>query len=113
MKFVVCITVLIAFLAPALVGCSKTTGRTAGQSVDDATITGEIKGKLINDPRVSAMKIDVDSYKGNVTLTGQVPDRQAEQQAIRIAQGTGGVKSVRSNLLIAGQTTPTGAQKTP
>lgn len=113
MKFVVCIAVLIAFLAPALVGCSKTTGRTAGQTVDDATITSEIKGKLIKDERLGALKIDVDSYKGNVTLAGQVPDRQAEQQVIRLAQGTGGVKSVRSNLLVAGQTTPTGAQKTP
>ena len=112
MKTALLFVVLLAFVSTSFVGCSSVTGRTAGQSVDDTTITAEIKGKLVEETKLGAAKIDVDSFQGNVTLAGQVPDKEAEQRAIQIAKNTGGVKSVKSNMLIGTQTTPAGATKT-
>jgi osmotically-inducible protein OsmY len=111
MRLLLVLALLLPFMFGTLVDCSRVTGRTAGQSIDDATITGEIKGKFIKDPQLESLKIDVDSYEGNVTLAGEVPNKQAEQRAIQIAKQTGGVKSVKSNLLVGGQTTPAGARK--
>lgn len=111
MKVLLLFGIVLALVFTSVAGCQSVTGRTAGQSVDDVTITSEIKAKLVKDARLGAVKIDVDSYQGNVTLAGQVPSKEAEQRAVQIAKETGGVKSVRSNLLIAGQTTPAGAQK--
>jgi len=110
MKSVLLFIVLLAFVSTSLIGCQSMTGRTAGQSIDDTTITAEIKGKLVKEEKLGAAKIDVDSFQGNVTLAGQVPDKEAEQRALQIARETGGVKSVKSNMLVGSQTTPAGEE---
>ncbi len=91
--------------------CSGITGRTAGQHLDDMSVTGAVKAKLIKDDRLSAFKIDVDSFQGNVTLTGAVPSKEAEERAVQLARETSGVRSVKSNLQIAGSTATTGAPR--
>ncbi len=111
MKVLLLFGMVLALIFTSVAGCQSVTGRTAGQTMDDTTITSSIKAKLVKDPQLSAMKIDVDSYQGNVTLAGQVPNKEAERRAVQIAKETGGVKSVKSNLLVAGQSTPAGAQK--
>lgn len=89
--------VLIALpLLIAAVGC----GKTVGETIDDATITTRVKTSLLNDPAVAGLKIDVDTFKGVVTLSGAVKSRQEEQTAIRIARGTPGVKDVKSTLQV-------------
>jgi len=112
MRSILLFIVLIAFVSTSFIGCQSVTGRTAGQSIDDTTITAEIKGKLVKEEKLAAAKIDVDSFQGNVTLAGQVPDKEAEQRAIQLSRETGGVKSVKSNMLVGSQTTPAGATKT-
>jgi osmotically-inducible protein OsmY len=66
---------------------------------------------MAQDPQLMFLKIKVDSYEGNVTLSGQVPSTQAELQAVKVAENTSGVVSVRGNLVIAGQAAPAGPQK--
>ncbi|MBZ0155025.1 MAG: BON domain-containing protein [Alphaproteobacteria bacterium] len=91
---------LVISLVFILSACASITGRTAGQSIDDARITASINTKLVQEPTLSAFKIDVDSFEGHVTLTGQVPSREAEQRMISLARETQGVKSVTSNVII-------------
>ncbi len=75
--------------------------RSAGQFVDDATITAAVKTKLLADPKVGGLKIDVDTRNGVVFLTGDHMKSQAEiDQAIRLARETSGVKSVESKLVV-------------
>lgn len=96
------------FLACALAlslfaGCQHFTGKTAGQTVDDSAISAEVKGKILKTPGLKTMAIDVDTFQGTVTLSGAVGTREAEQEAIRLAQTTNGVKSVKNNLKIEPQ----------
>jgi osmotically-inducible protein OsmY len=104
-------TVLAAFLAS---GCTatKNTGvavgsgakeaaQQVGDAATDASITAAVKMKMADDPLVSAMKIDVDTTDGNVTLTGAVKNKAEADQAVKIARAVDGVKSVRSKLVVS------------
>ena len=63
-----------AALAFTTAGCQHTSGKTTGESIDDAAITTEVKGKLAADRFSTLTKIDVDTNRGTVYLTGNVPD---------------------------------------
>ena len=79
-------------------------GKTVGETIDDATITTRVKTALLNDPQVAGLKIDVDTTKGIVTMSGIVRSRDEEQRAVQIARGVPGVEDVKSTL----QVTPSG-----
>ena len=67
--------------------------------VDDVTITGSVSAGLAKDPDLSAIKIDVDTKAGVVTLSGPAPSVGAKERATSIAQNVKGVKSVTNNLV--------------
>jgi hyperosmotically inducible periplasmic protein len=72
----------------------------AGQVLGDAGITTAVKTKLLADPDVSGLKIDVDTTDGVVTLKGGVNSAVEKKRAIEIARETNGVKSVKDQLKI-------------
>ena len=75
--------------------------RPVGQVMDDAAITAAVKSKLLADPKVGGLKIDVDTRSGVVYLTGDHMKSQAEiDQAIKLAKETSGVKSVENKLVV-------------
>ena len=75
--------------------------RPVGQVMDDAAITAAVKAKLIADPTVGGLKIDVDTRQGVVYLTGDHMKSQKEiDTAIRLAKETSGVKSVENKLVV-------------
>lgn len=86
-----------AAVALLLAGCAGSMDRTAGQTVDDATLTGRVKSALINDPVVEAMDINVDTYRGVVQLTGFVDQQQQIERAEEIARSFE-VRDVKNNL---------------
>jgi osmotically-inducible protein OsmY len=88
---------VIVLLAPLF---ASACGKSVGETIDDATITTRVKTSLLNDPTVGGMRIDVDTFKGVVTLSGRVKTRQEEQTAIALARKIGGVKDVKSTLQI-------------
>lgn len=110
MKFIMLFTMSIVFLSTSFMACTYLTSKTASNTIDDRTIVADIGSKMVKDPQLMFLKIKVDSYKGNVTLSGRVPSTQAELQAVKVAESTSGVVSVRSNLLIAGKGRPPGPQ---
>ena len=80
--------------------CASTTGRTAGEMVDDTTIVNIIRAKIIEDKELRILKIKTHVFNGNVTVLGVVPSKEAEDRLIALAQGVKGVKSVTSKLTI-------------
>ena len=72
--------------------------RTVGETIDDAGITVSVKSKLLDDPLVKGLKIDVDTRDGVVFLTGSVDSDAERQKAIQLARDTKGVRDVQANL---------------
>lgn len=66
----------------------------------DASITSAVKTKLLGDPKVGGLKIDVDTKDNVVTLTGNVKSEAEKAEAIRLAKNTTGVKSVVDKLVV-------------
>lgn len=75
-------------------------GKTVGEAIDDATITTRVKTSFINDPDIGGLRIDVDTFKGVVTLSGRVKSKEEEQKAIALARQIRGVSDVKSTLQI-------------
>ena len=89
---------MIAVREGAHSGEAPDPSRTVGERIDDATITMKVKAKLLDDPLVKGLKIDVDTRDGVVYLTGTVRSDAERTQAIEIARNTEGVKTVEANL---------------
>jgi hyperosmotically inducible periplasmic protein len=75
-------------------------GKTVGETIDDATITTRVKTALLNDPQVGGLRIDVDTFKGVVTLSGSVKTKEEEAKAIALARKISGVSDVKSTLQV-------------
>lgn len=95
------IATLLAVLLtlPLLAAC----GKSVGETIDDATITTRVKTAFINDKDVGALRIDVDTFKGVVTLSGRVKSKAEETRAISLAKSIRGVVDVKSTLQVEGQ----------
>ena len=89
----------------------KQGGETAGTKMDqavdagaaklaDAGITTSINAGLAADPALSALKINVDTTGGSVTLKGTAPNEAARSRATEIAQQKDGVRNVDNQLAI-------------
>src|SRR5215210_1429705 len=93
----------LVLIAPLVLGAC---GKSVGDTIDDATITTRVKTSFVNDPVVGALRIDVDTFKGIVTLSGRVKTKQEEQKAIDLARKVRGVVDVKSTLQIEGGSRP-------
>jgi osmotically-inducible protein OsmY len=84
-----------------LSGCAGTaTQESTGEYIDDATITTKIKAAFVNDPTVSALRINVDTFKGAVQLSGFANSTAEADRAVEIARGVRGVTSVKNNIVV-------------
>jgi hyperosmotically inducible protein len=73
---------------------------TAGNAIDDSSITTEIKAQLFDNKNTHATKISVTTYLGIVQLSGFVSTDNEKEWAARIAQGVKGVKEVRNSIAL-------------
>jgi hyperosmotically inducible periplasmic protein len=72
----------------------------AAEAFDDAAITTSIVASIAKDPDLSALKIDVSTKNGNVSIHGSAPTEQARARAVAIAQSVKGVINVDNQLSI-------------
>ena len=79
---------------------AKDAANTAKGAIDDATITAQVNAGLAKDPDLSALKINVDTVNGKVTLNGPAPSTVARDRAETIAKGVTGVTSVNNQLVV-------------
>ncbi|HQR98720.1 MULTISPECIES: BON domain-containing protein [unclassified Polaromonas] len=73
---------------------------TMGEKIDDVTITATVSTGLAKDPDLSAIKINVDTKDGVVTLNGPAPSAVAKDKAADIARQVKGVTSVNNQLVV-------------
>ncbi len=93
--------ILTAGMAVSLLtaaGCKKT--------VDDATLTTDVKSALAADSAISQQPINVAVQGGIVTLSGNLSDETARSVAARDAATVTGVKEVVNDLQVAGLVVP-------
>ena len=75
-------------------------GEKMAEKLDDATITAEVNAGLAKDATLSALKINVDTRDGRVTLKGPAPSADARARATEIAKGVKGVSAVDNQLKV-------------
>src|SRR5918994_7993098 len=91
------ILLVVTLLAPLMLAAC---GKTVGDTIDDATITTRVKTSMLNDPVVGGLRIDVDTFKGVVTLSGRVKNQAERDQAIALARKIEGVVDVKDALQV-------------
>lgn len=93
-----------ALLAGATIvgtGCAVIRGQeTVGAYVDDATITAQVKAKLVEDKTVDAGAVKVETLNGTVSLSGFAKSSAEKAQAEYIARSTKGVRQVINGLAV-------------
>jgi|JI10StandDraft_1071094.scaffolds.fasta_scaffold167278_3 hyperosmotically inducible protein len=75
-------------------------GEKMAVKIHDATITAEVNAGLAKDPDLSALKINVDTLEGKVTLKGPAPSTNARDRAGAIARSVMGVSAVDNQLVV-------------
>jgi hyperosmotically inducible periplasmic protein len=76
------------------------TGQTAGQYVDDRTLTSRVKAKLVAEKATNLTRVDVDTVNRVVSLNGIVESPEHKARAEQLALQVSGVRDVKNNLQI-------------
>ena len=88
-------------LITAFLGCATTQkSETAGQYIDDTTITSKVKTAIFNEPGLKIMQITVNTYKGVVQLSGFVDSSRNADKAGEVARSVTGVAEVKNDLRV-------------
>jgi hyperosmotically inducible protein len=74
--------------------------RSLGQSFNDKVLGSKIKAKLIGEPNIRSLNIDVDVVRSVVTLTGKVDEQSNKNRIIEIARTTNGTVKVVDTLML-------------
>jgi len=92
---------VVAVVVLLVQGCAPTATReSAGEYLDDSTITTKIKAKLLGDPVVSGFAVSVETFRGRVVLSGFVNSQTQVDRAIALSREVPGVREVQSALVI-------------
>ena len=96
----VAISIAVASLF-AVTGCAVTDDQSSvGEYVDDATISTKVKAKFAEDKQVSAMRIQVETLKGEVQLSGFAASQSEKERAGQLARSVDNVSRVRNNIVV-------------
>lgn len=95
-------TFLVFFVLVALfMGCASTSKQEGtGEYVDDTVITAKVKSAIFSDPALNVMQINVETFKGEVQLSGFVDSSQSAARAAEVARSVQGVTSVKNSLIV-------------
>ena len=92
--------VMMVVVFSALSGCQSITGKSAGTTIDDASITAAVKSKLVADKMWNLTRVDPDTNSGTVYLVGTVDSDDQRTRAEQLAREAKGVKNVVNNLQV-------------
>ena len=84
---------------------TATTGQTAPETMMDSTITATVQSKLTADRVSNFSRVDVDTERGVVSLSGVVQSAEQKTHAEALARQVNGVTKVQNNLQIQRQET--------
>ena len=92
--------ILLGFIF-VLSACAVFSGReSAGEYVDDASITASVKSEILNDPGLKMFQIHVETFKNQVQLSGFVDTAREAARAGQIARNVEGVQGVKNSLVV-------------
>lgn len=81
--------------------CAVTSDQsTVGEYVDDSAITARVKTRFAEDEKVSAMRINVETLKGVVMLSGFAVSEEEKDRATEVARGVPNVKKVVNSIVV-------------
>jgi len=96
MKFLACLVLITSFM-----GCASTrTHEGTGGYVDDSVITTKVKTAIFADPALKVLQINVETFKGEVQLSGFVDSQQSATRAAEVARSIHGVVAVKNSLIV-------------
>jgi osmotically-inducible protein OsmY len=88
-------------LVAAFTGCASTSKKeSTGQYIDNSVITSKVKAAIFHEPTLKSLQINVESFKGEVQLSGFVDSTQSVAKAGEVARGVEGVVSVKNDLVV-------------
>jgi osmotically-inducible protein OsmY len=92
---------VLVMLIVAFAACASTrTQESAGEYVDDSVVTTKVKSLLAADDFLKSFQISVETFKGEVQLSGFVNSQRAVDKAVEIARSVKGVQSVKNDLIV-------------
>jgi osmotically-inducible protein OsmY len=98
-KFKQCSTILLTLLFATVLGCASTDKKEGtGEYFDDSVITTKVKTAILEEPTLKSAEINVETFKGDVQLSGFVSSPAAINKAVEVTRGVGGVKSVKNDM---------------
>jgi len=96
LSFLICVGLIAVF-----VGCASTPKREGtGEYLADSAITTKVKAAIFNEPSLKVFQINVETFKGEVQLSGFVDSAQNVNKAGEVARSVKGIKSVKNNLIV-------------
>jgi len=94
-------TGLAALAILSTTGCAVMRDQqTVGAFVDDATITTQVKSRMLADKDVAGTAISDETLNGTVVLSGFAKSSLERTTADRIARGVNGVKVVKNDVVV-------------
>ena len=74
--------------------------RTIGQGFDDKVLAGKIKARLIEEPGIKSLNIEVEVYSGSANVIGIVTSQGQKKTILNLIRSIEGVKGIVDNLQI-------------
>jgi osmotically-inducible protein OsmY len=85
-------------------GCASTkTSEGTGEYFDDSWITTRVKAAIFNEPTLKSAEVNVETFKGEVQLSGFVSSEADIRKAVALTKEVKGVKSVKNDMRIRGR----------
>ena len=74
--------------------------RTAGEKIDDASVTAQVKTALLTHRSTGALKTKVETRNGEVTLTGIAKNDAEKALVTKLVTDIQGVASVKNQMTV-------------
>jgi osmotically-inducible protein OsmY len=92
---------LLAAASMLAVSCAGSdTKSSTGEYIDDSVITAKVKTALLNSPEVSGLSIEVETFRGEVQLSGFADTDKERDTAAKVAKTVAGVRSVKNDIQV-------------
>jgi osmotically-inducible protein OsmY len=90
-------TAAATIVAAALAGCAGTpTMESTGEWIDDTWITTKVKSTLLGEG--AGMEISVETFRGQVQLSGFAKSQADIDKALQLTRGISGVKGIKNDI---------------
>ena len=71
-----------------------------GKYVEDSVLTAKVKAALLKEQKLKSMDVSVETYNGEVLLSGFVRDESQREAAKKVATRVSGVTSVKDAMVV-------------